>query len=35
MRKLTLLIAFLLAVPVAGQEQRAMTTDDGLSLIHI
>ena len=29
MRNLTLLIVFVLAVPVAGQERRAMTTDDG------
>ena len=35
MRKLTLLIAFVLAVPVAGQEQRAMTTDDGLDLVRV
>ena len=35
MRKLTLLIAFVLAVPVAGQEQRAMTTDDGLDMVRV
>ena len=32
MRNLTLLIVFVLAVPVAGQERRAMTTDDGLDM---
>ena len=35
MRKLTLLITFVLAVPVAGQEQRAMTTDDGLDMVRV
>ena len=35
MRKLTLLIAIVLAVPVAGQEQRAMTTDDGLDMVRV
>ena len=35
MSKLTLLIAFVLAVPVAGQEQRAMTTDDGLDMVRV
>ena len=35
MRKLTLLIAFVFAVPVAGQEQRAMTTDDGLDMVRV
>ena len=35
MRKLTLLIVFVLAVPVAGQEQRAMTTDDGLDMVRV
>ena len=35
MRNLTLLIAFVLAVPVAGQEQRAMTTDDGLDMVRV
>ena len=35
MRKLTLLIAFVLSVPVAGQEQRAMTTDDGLDMVRV
>ena len=35
MRKLTLLIAFVLAVPIAGQEQRAMTTDDGLDMVRV
>ena len=33
MRNLTLLIVFVLAVPVAGQERRAMTTDDGLDMV--
>ena len=35
MSKLTLLIAIVLAVPVAGQEQRAMTTDDGLDMVRV
>ena len=35
MSKLTLLIAFVLAVPLAGQEQRAMTTDDGLDMVRV
>ena len=35
MRNLTLLIAFVLAVPVAGQEQRAMSTDDGLDMVQV
>jgi dipeptidyl aminopeptidase/acylaminoacyl peptidase len=35
MRNLTLLIVFVLAVPVAGQERRAMTTDDGLDMVQI
>ena len=35
MRNLTLLIVFVLAVPVAGQERRAMTTDDGLDMVQV
>ena len=35
MRTLTLLIGFTLAVPVAGQERRAMTTDDGLDMVRV
>ena len=35
MRTLTLLIGFTLAVPVAGQERRAMTTDDGLDMVQV
>ena len=35
MRNLTLLIAFVLAVPVAGQEQRAMSTDDGPDMVQV
>ena len=35
MRNLTLLIMFVLAVPVAGQERRAMTTDDGLDMVQV
>ncbi len=35
MRNLTLLIVFVLAVPVAGQERRAMTTDDGLDIVQV
>ena len=35
MRNLTLLIVFVLAVPVAGQERRAMTTDDGLNMVQV
>ena len=35
MRNLTLLIVFVLAVPVAGQERQAMTTDDGLDMVQV
>ena len=35
MRNLTLLSVFVLAVPVAGQERRAMTTDDGLDMVQV
>ena len=35
MRTLTLLIGFTLAVPAAGQERRAMTTDDGLDMVRV
>ena len=35
MRNLTLLIVFVLAVPVAGQERRAMTTDDGPDMVPV